>query len=59
MVLLAVVWGLEHFRLHIYAQPIELLPDHKALKPLMKRNRFKKQTAQDLRDGYINWHTLT
>ena len=31
--LLAVVWGLEHFRLHIYGEPIELLTDHQALKP--------------------------
>ena len=26
--LLAVVWGLEHFRLHIYGNPIELSTDH-------------------------------
>ena len=35
--LLAVVWGLEHFR-HIYGKPIELLTDHQALEPLIKRN---------------------
>ena len=40
--LLAVVWGLEHFRLHIYGKPIELLTDHQALEPLMKRNRSNK-----------------
>ena len=31
--LLAVVWGLEHFRLYIYDIPIELLTDHQALEP--------------------------
>ena len=40
--LLAVVWGLEHFRLYIYGKPIKLLTDHQALKPLMKRNRSNK-----------------
>ena len=33
--LLAVVWGLEHFRLYIYGKPIELLTDHQALEPLV------------------------
>ena len=36
--LLAVVWGLEHFRLNIYGKHIKLLTDHQALKPLFKRN---------------------
>ena len=40
--LLAVVWGLEHFRLYIYGKPIELLTDHQALEPLIKRNRSNK-----------------
>ena len=35
--LLAVVWGLEHFR-SIYGKPIKLLTDHQALEPLIKRN---------------------
>ena len=26
--LLAVVWGLEHLRIHIYGKPIKLLTDH-------------------------------
>ena len=26
--LIAVVWGLEHSRLHIYGKPIEVLADH-------------------------------
>ena len=37
--LLAVVWVLEHFRLYIFGKPIELLTDHQALEPLIKRNR--------------------
>ena len=40
--LLAVVWGLEHFRLYIYGKPIELLTDHQALEPLIKRKRSNK-----------------
>ena len=40
--LLAVVWGLEHFRLYIYGKPIELLTDHQALEPIIKRNRSNK-----------------
>ena len=33
--LLAVVWGLERFRLYIYGKPKELLTDHQALEPLI------------------------
>ena len=40
--LLAVVWGLEHFRLYIYGKRIKLLTDHQALGPLIKRNRSSK-----------------
>ena len=40
--LLAVVWGLEHFRLYFYGKPIELLTDHQALEPLIKRNRSNR-----------------
>ena len=40
--LLGVVWGLEYFRLHIYGKPIELLTDHQALEPLIKRNTSNK-----------------
>ena len=39
---MAVVWGLEHFRLYIYGKPIKLLTDHQALEPLIKRNRSNK-----------------
>ena len=48
--LLAVVWGLEHFRLYIYiyisGKPINLLTDHQALEPLKKIDQIKR-TAQD------------
>ena len=40
--LLAVVWGLEHFRFYIYGKLIKLLTDHQALEPLIKRNRSNK-----------------
>ena len=40
--MLAVVRGLEHFRLYIYGKPVELLTDHQALEPLFKRNRSNK-----------------
>ena len=44
--LLAVVWGLEHFRLYIYGKPTKLLTDHQALEPIIKRNRSNKTTAR-------------
>ena len=40
--LLAVDWVLEDFRLDIYGIPIKLLTDHRALEPLIKRNRSNK-----------------
>ena len=40
--LLAVVWGLQHFRLYIYGKPMKLLTDHQALEPLMKQNCSNK-----------------
>ena len=48
--LLAVVLGLEHFRLYIYGKPIELLTDHQALEPLIKRSRWLDRLAH----FYIN-----
>ena len=36
------MWGLEPFRLYIYGKPIELLTDHQALEPIIKRNRSNK-----------------
>ena len=46
--LLAVVWGLEHFRLYVYGKPIKLLTDHQALEPLIKRNRSNKTYSAQL-----------
>ena len=46
--LLAVVWGLEHFRLYIYGKPMKLLTDHQALEPLIKRNRSNKTYSAQL-----------
>ena len=40
--LLAVVWGLEHFRFYIYGKPVKLYSDHSALEPLLRRNRANK-----------------
>ena len=40
--MLAVVWGLEHFRLYLYGKTIKLLTDHQALEPLIRRNRSNK-----------------
>ena len=40
--LLAVVCGLEHFRLYIYGKPIKLLTEHQVSEPLIKRNRSNK-----------------
>ena len=42
------MWGLEHFRLYIYGKQIELLTDHQALEPLIKRNRSKKTYSAKL-----------
>ena len=39
---MAEVWGLEHFRLQFHDKPIELLTNHQALEPLIKRNRSNK-----------------
>ena len=41
--LLAVVWGLEKFRFHLYGKKVYLYTDHQALEPLIKRNRCNKQ----------------
>ena len=40
--LLAVVLGLEPFRLYLYGKPIKLLTDHQALEPSIERNRSNK-----------------
>ena len=43
--LLALVWGLGHFRLYINGEPIKLLIGHQALELLIKRNQLV-HTAQ-------------
>ena len=45
---LAVVWGLDNFRLYIYGKPVKLLTDHQALEPLIKRNRLNKTYGECL-----------
>ena len=46
--LLAVVWGLEKFRFHLYGKKVHLYTDHQALEPLIKRNRSNKQYSARL-----------
>ena len=46
--LLAVVWGLEKFRFHLYGKKVHLYTDHQALEPLIKRNRCNKQYSARL-----------
>ena len=54
--ILAVVWGLAHFRLYIYGKPIKLLTDHQAQEPLIKRNRHNGTNSARLTnaDGWTN-----
>ena len=46
--LLAVVWGLERFRFHLYGKQVQLFSDHQALEPLLKRNKMNKQYSARL-----------
>ena len=47
--LLAVVWGLEMFRFHLYGKQVQLYSDHQALEPLLlKRNKMNKQSSARL-----------
>ena len=43
--LLAVVWGLERFRFHLYGKQAQLFSDHQ---PLLKRNKTNKQYSARL-----------
>ena len=52
--LLAVVWGLEHFRLLVYGKPIELLQDHQAMEPLIKRNHSNETYSARL-TRWLDW----
>ena len=49
--LLAVVWGLEKFRLYLYGKKVHLCTDHQPLEPLIKRNRSNKQYSARLTRG--------
>ena len=46
--LLAVVWGLERFRFHLYGKQVQLFSDHQALEPLLKKNKINKQYSARL-----------
>ena len=46
--LLGALWGLEYFRYHVYGKTVNLLTDHQALQPLLKRYRAHKQYSARL-----------
>ena len=46
--LLRALWGLEHFRYYVYGKRVNLLTDHQALQPLLKKNRAHKQYSARL-----------
>ena len=46
--LLAVDWGLERFRFHLYGKQIHFFSDHQALEPLLKKNKINKQYSARL-----------
>ena len=46
--LLGALWGLEHFRYHVYGRRVNLLTDHQAVQPFLKRNRAHKQYSTRL-----------
>ena len=46
--LLGALWGLEYFRYFVYGKRLNLLTDHQALQPLLKRNRAHKQYSARL-----------
>ena len=46
--LLGVLWGLEYFRYYVYGKKVNLLTDHQALQPLLKRNRAHKKYSARL-----------
>ena len=41
--MLSALWGLEYFRYYVYGKKVNLLTDHQALQPSLKRNRAHKQ----------------
>ena len=42
------LWGLEYFRYFVYGKRVNLLTDHQALQPLLKKNRAHKQYSARL-----------
>ena len=46
--LLAVVWGLERFRFHLYGKQVQLFSDHQDLDPRLTRNKMSKQYSARL-----------
>ena len=46
--LLGALWGLEYFRYFVYGKRVNLLTDHQALQPLLKKNRAHKQYSARL-----------
>ena len=43
--ILGALWGLEYFRYYVYGKKLNLLTDHQALQPLLKKNRAPKQCS--------------
>ena len=41
--LLGALWGLKYFRYYVFGKRVNLLTDHQALQPLLKRIRAHKQ----------------
>ena len=46
--LLGALWGLEYFRYFVYGKKVNLLTDHQALQPLLRKNRAHKQYSARL-----------
>ena len=46
--LLGALWGLDYFRYYVYGKRVNLLTDHQALQPLLKRKRAHKQYSARL-----------
>ena len=42
------LWGLDYFRYYVYGKKVNLLTDHQALQPLLKKNRAYKQNSARL-----------
>ena len=42
---LAVVWGLEQFRFHLYGEQVEIFSDYQALETLLKRNKINNRNS--------------